>query len=121
MEVFNVKSALYYRKTLDQNYYYGAIMNIVRVIMEQACDKHIFDCALDNSIDKGKIEIDMPAKDVIVDQESLTVIINRYGLDTVHIRKLINKELEDAGYKHINTYLEENDIGVLQLRISFEF
>lgn len=116
-----MKEASYYRKALDQDYYYEGIINVLRAKMEQACEQHILDCHLDNTIPRGEIKIDMPAKDVIVNQESLTVIINRYDLDIDHIRKLITKELEDAGYKHINTFLEENDIGVLQLTISFKF
>ena len=116
-----MKEASYYRNAINQDYYYGAIINVLRGIMEQACERHIVDCHLDNTIPRGEIKIDMPAKDVIVNQESLTVIINRYDLDIVHIRKLITKELEDAGYIHINVFLEENNIGVLQLRISFEF
>ena len=116
-----MKNASYYRKTLDQNYYYGAIMNIMRATMEQACEKHILECALNDNMIKRIIEIDTPAKDILVDQESLTVIINRYGLDKDHIRNLIIKELQDGGYKNINASLEVNDLGVLQLKISFEF
>ena len=116
-----MKNASYYRKTLDQNYYYGAIMNILRAMMEQACEKHILECALNDNMLKGIVEIDTPAKDILVDQESLTVIINRYGLDTNHIRNLITKELEDAAYKNITVSLEVNDLGVLQLQISFNF
>lgn len=116
-----MKNASYYRKTLDQNYYYGAIMNIMRAMMEQACDKHILECTLNDNILKGIIEIDTPAKDILVDKESLTVIINRYDLDTDYIRNLIIKELEDSGYKGINVSLEVTDLGVLTLQISFRF
>ena len=116
-----MKQASYYRKILNQNYYYEAIINVLRCKMEQECDKHIYECPLDNTIDKGRIEIDMPAKDILVDQESLTVIINRYDLDTNYIKHLIIEELQDAGYDNINAFLEVTDLGVLTLQISFRF